>query len=283
MTIYKGNTYDAERALYGIHDACVEDCVFDGPADGESALKECGGLKVRGCEFMLRYPLWHTDGAEISDCGMSEACRAALWYDNDVLLADCRLMGIKAMRECDRTELRGCTISSTEFGWFCRGIKIRGWELSGEYPFLQSCGMEVDGLHMNSKYSFQYVSDAVISNSVLNTKDAFWHSRNITVTDSVINGEYLGWYSENLRFVRCKISGTQPLCYAKGLVLEDCEMTGADFAFENSEVLARLNGGLISVKNPVSGFIEADSIGEIILDEHLREGSNCRITVKETV
>lgn len=35
-----GRQFDQERALYGLRDAQVTDCVFAGPADGESALKE---------------------------------------------------------------------------------------------------------------------------------------------------------------------------------------------------------------------------------------------------
>ena len=137
--------------------------------------------------------------------------------------------------------------------------------------------MEIDHLNMKGKYSFQYVENVVIRNSVLDTKDAFWHARNVAVYDSVIKGEYLAWYSKNLRLIRCKIIGTQPLCYCKGLVLKDCEMEGADFAFENSEVTATINSHVISVKNPHHGSITADSIGEIILDEHLRKDADCEI------
>ena len=39
-------TLDQERALYGMKDIEVVDCAFDGPADGESALKEGAGIKV---------------------------------------------------------------------------------------------------------------------------------------------------------------------------------------------------------------------------------------------
>ena len=34
-------TFDEERALYGRDGLLVRNCAFDGPADGESALKEC--------------------------------------------------------------------------------------------------------------------------------------------------------------------------------------------------------------------------------------------------
>ena len=59
MKIYNGQTFDEERALYGSADVQVIDCRFDGPADGESALKESRDIVVQDCYFNLRYPFWH--------------------------------------------------------------------------------------------------------------------------------------------------------------------------------------------------------------------------------
>lgn len=276
MTTYKNKTYDEERALYGITDAIVEACHFDGPADGESALKETSGLTVRDCDFLLRYPLWHTTGTTLDNCTMTETCRAALWYDKNVVIRNSVLGGIKAVRECDNTEIYDTKINSTEFGWFCRGLKLQNCELISEYPFMKTVGLRLDHFKLNGKYSFQYVENMEIHDSILDTKDAFWHGKNITVYDSVVKGEYLGWYSENLTFVRCKIIGTQPLCYAKNLVLEDCEMIDCDLSFENSDVNATVKGNITSVKNPMSGRIIADSIDELIMDE-FSAGSTCEI------
>ena len=41
MKLISGQVMDQERALYGLQDARVASCRFEGPADGESALKEC--------------------------------------------------------------------------------------------------------------------------------------------------------------------------------------------------------------------------------------------------
>ncbi len=46
MKNISGQTFDEERALYGSHDITVRDCKFDGPADGESAFKECGNISA---------------------------------------------------------------------------------------------------------------------------------------------------------------------------------------------------------------------------------------------
>ncbi|MBP3360325.1 MAG: DUF3737 family protein [Clostridia bacterium] len=267
MTTYLNETHDEERAFYGISNAVLKGCAFKGAAYGESALKETSNLVIEDCDFLLRYPLWHTAGAVVDNIRMTDTCRAALWYDRDITITNSILGGIKALRECDNMTLKNCKINSTEFGWFCRGVKMTDCELISEYPFLRCSDMEFDGLHMTGKYSFQYVQNAVIRNSELNTKDAFWHSKNVTVYDSVVKGEYLGWYSENLHLVRCKIIGTQPLCYAKGLVLEDCEMIDCDLSFEKSDVTAVVLGEIMSVKNPLSGKITADRIGDVIIDD----------------
>jgi len=210
---------------------------------------------------------------------MTDTCRAALWYDDHMTLKNCDFGGIKALRECRSMVIEGGTGLSTEFGWMCRDLTIRDFALTSEYPFLNTTDCEFDSFRLKGKYSFQYVKNVVMRNCILDTKDAFWHAENVTVYDSVVKGEYLAWYASNIRFVRCKISGTQPLCYCKGLVLEDCTMEGCDLSFENSEVIATVNGHIDSVKNPVSGSITADSIGEIIVDEFKWAGE-CPITVK---
>lgn len=266
MEEIRNQTFDAERALYGIHDTAVVDCCFDGPADGESAFKECGDIAVKNCFFNLRYPFWHTENAEIAGCELTDKCRAALWYDKNIRISGSRLHGIKALRECEEIELTGSDVISPEFFWRCRDIRVKDTTMVSEYPFFECRDVAIENLTMKGKYSFQYVENMTIDKSNLDTKDAFWHSKNVTVTDSVVKGEYLGWYSENLHLIRCHIVGTQPLCYCKGLVLENCTMEGTDLSFERSEVRATVQGRIEGVKNPMQGEITADAIGELLLE-----------------
>lgn len=268
--IFENKTYDEERALYGLKNAKVLSCRFEGPADGESAFKECRDIEVDKCFFALRYPFWHVTNAKISNCEMTETCRAALWYDKNIEITDSILGGIKALRECDDIILSSCRIKSEEFAWKVRNVKITGSELISQYPFFDCRNMEIEKFSMTGKYSFQYVENVVIRDSVLKTKDAFWHAKNVTCENCVLEGEYLAWYSENLKLINCTIKGTQPLCYCKGLVLENCRMENTDLSFERSEVQATVNGDIMSVKNPMQGFIKADSIGEIIVEDEFK-------------
>lgn len=277
MTRISGQTLDQERALYGLRDATVADCRFEGPADGESALKECGGLTIENCDFLLRYPLWHMDHSTMRNCRMTETCRAALWYDSDLDIIGCELGGIKALRECKRVNIKGGSANSSEFGWMCSDLKVNDFTLISEYPFLNTANAIFENFKLKGKYSFQYVKDVTLINCELDTKDAFWHSENVTVFNSVVKGEYLAWYAKNLRLVNCRIIGTQPLCYCENLVLENCEMIDCDLAFENCTVTAQVKGRIDSVKNPTHGRIEADEIGEVIWDAHQRPGADCTI------
>ena len=276
--IYEEMTFDEERALYAIHDSTVERCRFDGPKDGESALKEASGIEVIDCYMNLRYPFWHLSNSKIRGCEFTENCRAALWYDRDIELYSCRINGIKAIRECDGITLKNSSVNSTEFIWKCSNMKIENVNVEqSEYPFFEVTDAEISGLRMTGKYSFQYDCNIEISNSELNTKDAFWHSKNVTVKDCIINGEYLGWYSENLTLINCRISGTQPFCYCKNLTLKNCTTEGCDLAFERSTVDAEINGRIDSVKNILGGKITADEIGEIIMEENIVDKSKTKI------
>lgn len=124
MKIIENQTFDQERALYGARNVKTANCRFDGPADGESAFKECANIAAENCFFNLRYPFWHDRGLVVKGCELTENCRAALWYSRRVRLEDTRLHGIKALRECSGVELKGCDIRSPEFGWSSKKVTM---------------------------------------------------------------------------------------------------------------------------------------------------------------
>lgn len=257
--------------MYGSVDVTVKNCTFAGPADGESALKESKNIDVTDCSFSLRYPFWHVKNFTVFNCKMDSLTRACLWYCKNGAITKSELCGIKALRECKNIALSFLKINSEEFGWKCKNIAITDSQITSQYFMFESSKIIISNIKMDGKYSFQYVKNLTVDNSHLNTKDAFWHSKNVTVKNSTVKGEYLGWYSENLTLINCKIIGTQPLCYCKNLKLINCTMEDCDLAFEYSSVKADVKGHITSVKNPKSGKIIADSIGEIIKDGSVKK------------
>lgn len=272
MNIIENQNFDEERALYGGKRITAKHCSFDGPADGESAFKECTDISAEDCFFNLRYPFWHNHGLSIRHSEMTELCRAALWYSDNITITDTKLHGIKALRECSGIFIENCDIISPEFGWSSRDIQINDSKAESEYFLMRAEDISFSNVQFKGKYSFQYVKDAIFSDCIFDTKDAFWHSRNVTVKNSVIKGEYLAWYSENLTMINCRIVGTQPFCYCKNLKLVDCEMTDTDLCFEKSEVEATITTPVISIKNPLSGNIYVPNVSEIIMDDEQAKG-----------
>ena len=270
-TIIKEQQLDEERALYHLQHGDVVRCVFAGPADGESALKEARDIRVEDTQFSLRYPLWHVQGFEMTKTRMDEKTRAAIWYATDGKIRSCLMDGVKAVRECRNIELADCRIHSAEFGWKSDGITLKDTEIESEYLFLDAKKIKLERVKMKGKYSFQYVDGLEITDSELDTKDAFWHSRNVTVRNSTIKGEDLAWFSDGLTMIDCTIIGTQPLCYCTNLKMINCKMIDADLAFEYSDADAEIIGHIDSVKNPRSGKIVADSVGEIIRSDAVME------------
>ena len=266
-TVFSHAQYDQERALYHLRHGDLLDCVFAGPADGESALKEARDVRLVRCSFSLRYPLWHVQGFRMEQSAMDEMTRAAIWYAQDGVIDHSVLHGIKAVRESQGIRLTHCDVVSAEFGWKSRDISLEDTSIESEYLFLDSTDIRLKNVRMKGKYSFQYVTGLEIDDSILDTKDAFWHARNVTVRNSTVKGEYLAWYSDGLTLINCTISGTQPLCYCTNLTLVNCTMENADLAFEYSDVQADLRGHVASVKNPRSGRIVLDSVGGIIRED----------------
>ena len=280
MNDYIKQNFQKERELYGKKDIILVECSFSGEEDGESALKECENVEALKTTFALRYPFWHCKNVDIKLSDFTTTCRAPLWYCKGVHIIESNLFGLKALRECTKIQLDDCKVVSNEFCWKSKNIAIEKGSVESEYAFFQSKNIKIDDIHFFGKYSFQYCKNVKIENSVLNTKDAFWHSKDIVLINCVVNGEYLGWYSENLTLINCKITGTQPLCYCKNVRIINCSMEDCDLAFEYSSVRANIIGKIKSIKNPKSGKILADYIGEIIITDDSKVKSNAIVLKK---
>lgn len=272
--------FGGERPLFAARDLRLEHVTIHA---GESALKCTRNIEAVDCRFEGKYPFWHTDGFRIEKCLFTEGARAALWYSRDCVMTDTLVEAPKMFREMKGVDLTRVRIpDAQETLWHCSDVRLRDVEVANaDYLFMHCRNIDIENYRQQGNYSFQYCADVVIRNARIDSKDAFWNTENVTVYDSELTGEYLGWHSRNLRLVNCRISGTQPLCYAHGLILENCTFApDCDLAFEDSELRADIRGSITSVKNPRTGSITADSIGEIILDEHVLDPADCKISVR---
>ena len=281
MELIKDKKFGGERPLFAQHDLRLENVTI---TDGESSIKQCRNMEAYDCKFYGKYPWWHVDGARIENCYFALDSRSAIWYTNDLVMKNSRIDGPKFFREMKNLELENVEITDAdETFWKVNGIKIKNVKLhGGTYPFMFSENIYVDGLESDSKYVFQYCKNVEVHNAKILTKDSFWECENVTVYDSVLDGEYLAWHSKNVRLVNCHLAGEQLLCYTQNLVLENCTIDPmCDRMFEYSTVEADIKGHIENIKNPTSGYIIADSIGSITIDENVRQPNNCVIETRK--
>ncbi len=168
-------------------DLVAKNCAFDGPADGESAFKECANIAAEHCFFNLRYPFWHDHGLTIRDSEMTELCRAALWYSEHIEITDSKLHGIKALRECSDV----FCAAATSFRRNSAGRRAAcAWRIAtAERVFHDALpDLRFENVRMQGKYSFQYIENSAFENCCFDTKDAFWHAKNVVVRNSVRQG-----------------------------------------------------------------------------------------------
>lgn len=279
MKIIKGGEFTGERALFASHDVEVSNSRF---FDGESPLKEGRHIYVLASSFEWKYPLWYCDDVCADVVYFSPTARSGVWYTKNSIFSHCKIDAPKTFRRCKELALNDVEIlNAQETLWNCERVSLENVVARGDYFGMGCEGVYVDSLRLSGNYLFDGGRDIVVKNSVLYSKDAFWNCKNVTVIDSVIVGEYLGWNSKNVKFINCDIESNQGLCYMDGVVLENCRLKNTDLAFEYSSVNAEVNSHIDSVKNPASGKIVADSIGEIIHEAEFVSKKKTKIYVRD--
>ncbi len=281
METISNEEFGGERPLFASKNLRLDHVTFHA---GESALKCCSNIEAIECLFEGKYPFWHTKGFRVEKCVFTPGARAALWYSSDLVMTDTQVDAPKMFREMQRLSLQGVKIpDAQETLWHCKDVKLRDVEVhNADYLFMHSENIDIENYRQQGNYSFQYCKNVEIRNAIIDSKDAFWGTENVTVYNSELTGEYLGWHSKNLRLVGCKISGTQPLCYCENLIMENCTMAeDAVLAFEDSTLKADVRSAITSVKNPRSGSMNANSIGELIKDENILATADYKITTQD--
>ena len=282
MKKYTNEIFVGERALYASSDLKITDSVFK---DGESHLKESRDLDIENCIFEWKYPLWNCTDVKVKDSTLLTTARSGIWYTSDIVMENCTIDAPKTFRRANGIALKSCHLPNAEETlWSCNGIVLDDVQACGDYFGINSSDVRANGLMLSGNYAFDGGKNIEISNSRLISKDAFWNCENVTVKNSTVIGEYLGWNSKGLTFIDCTIESNQGLCYIDGLTLIRCKLINTDLAFEYcKDVDADVIGHVISIKNPTSGSISADSIGEIILDDKFCDPTKTKITLKDNV
>lgn len=275
-----------ERALFQGKNMEIYDTIFD---DGESPLKESRNIELYRSMFKWKYPLWYSSNIYAENCTWFEMARAGVWYTNDITVKDAIIEAPKNFRRCKGIVLEHVDFpNAAETLWQCNGVRMDHVTARGDYFAMNCQNMKISNFQLAGNYSFDGAKNVEIRNAKMLSKDAFWNSENVTVCDSFISGEYFGWNAKNLTLVNCTVESLQGMCYIENLVMKNCRLLNTTLAFEYSTVDVQIQGKIESVMNPAGGMIQADEIGELILDKekidpartkiicgHTRHGKEC--------
>lgn len=265
MDILREGLFTGERALYNLKDTEIFDSTFE---DGESPLKESKNIKLHNVIFKWKYPMWYSKDIYVENSYLLETARSGIWYTENITLVKTMIEAPKQFRRSKNITLIDCQIPNAEETlWNCENIKMTNVSAKGNYLGMNSKNIEIENFQLNGNYAFDGASNIHIKNATMLSKDSFWNCENVVVEDSTIIGEYLGWNSKNLTFINCTIDSEQGMCYMDNIKMINCKLLNTNLAFELcTNIDAKIISHIDSIKNPLSGSIEANSIGEIIQD-----------------
>ena len=123
----------------------------------------------------------------------------------------------------------------------------------------------------------------IVQAKTFDEERALYNLQDATVRDCTFagpkDGESALKEARNVTLENCAFSLRYPLWHTVGFNLKNCTMEDTDLSFEYSQVEATVKGHIDSVKNPASGFITADSIGQVIWEDSVIE-STCKVNIR---
>ncbi len=278
MKEIRGGVFTGERALFTTKGARIFDAVFE---DGESPLKESEDIELFSCSFKWKYPLWYCKNILLRDSAISETARSGIWYTDGIEIENTKIEAPKTFRRAKNISLKNVSLPhADETLWSCEDIRLDGVSAVGDYFGMNSRNVVASNFILSGNYAFDGAENVTVTGAKMLSKDAFWNCRNVTVRDSYISGEYLGWNSENVTFINCTLDSNQGLCYMENVRLVNCRLEYSDLTFEYSSVDAEIIGNIVSVKNPKSGRVVADSFGEVKIESEYTDPEKINVAVR---
>lgn len=149
MQQIKNTEFGGERPLFASHDLQIDNVTIHA---GESALKECSNIIAVNCRFEGKYPFWHVNGFIVKNCLFTEGARAALWYSQNLKMADTKVEAPKMFREMDGLELVNVHLpNAQETLWHCRNVNLKNVHVdNADYLFMHSENITIKDYILNS-------------------------------------------------------------------------------------------------------------------------------------
>lgn len=157
-------TSDCRAALWYSNDIEIEDTKLH----GIKALRECGNVRMRGCDIISPEFGWSVRGIEMEDC----------------------------------------TAESEYFMMRSDHLNFRNVRMTGKYSFQYITDCVFEDCVFDTKDAFWHARNITVRNSVVKGEYLAWYSENITFENCRITGTQPLCYCRNLRLVDCEMTDT---------------------------------------------------------------------------
>lgn len=151
-------------ALWYSHDVEIRDSKLH----GIKALRECGNIRMKGCDIVSPEFGWSAQGIKMEDC----------------------------------------TAQSEYFMMRSSDLTFHGVQMKGKYSFQYIENAVFENCNFDTKDAFWHGKNITVKNSVVKGEYLAWYSENITFINCKIIGTQPLCYCKNLRLIDCEMIDT---------------------------------------------------------------------------
>lgn len=195
---------DGESAFKESREVTVEGCFFN----LRYPFWHDHGLTIRDCEMTeaCRAALWYSEKVEISDSKLHGI--KALRECGNVKMRGCDIISPEFGWSVRGMDMEDCTVQSEYFMMRSDHMHFCDVHMKGKYSFQYIEDSVFENCIFDTKDAFWHAKNITVRNSVVRGEYLAWYSENITFENCKIIGTQPLCYCKNLRLVDCEMVDT---------------------------------------------------------------------------
>ena len=195
---------DGESAFKESREVTVEGCFFN----LRYPFWHDHGLTIRDCEMTeaCRAALWYSEKVEISDSKLHGI--KALRECGNVKMRGCDIVSPEFGWSVRGMDMEDCTVQSEYFMMRSDHMHYCDVHMKGKYSFQYIEDSVFENCIFDTKDAFWHAKNITVRNSVVRGEYLAWYSENITFENCKIVGTQPLCYCKNLRLVDCEMVDT---------------------------------------------------------------------------
>lgn len=194
---------DGESALKECRDITVQDCFFNLRYPFWHDHK----LTIAGCELtpLCRAALWYTEHAVIRDSRLHGI--KAVRECGDIKISGCDILSPEFGWSTRGMQMEDTHVESEYFMMRSDHVYLDKVDFKGKYSFQYVHEMVIENSVLDTKDAFWHAQNVIVRNSVVKGEYLGWYSDNVTFENCLIQGTQPLCYCTNLKLVNCRMGG----------------------------------------------------------------------------